>query len=56
LIESGPSHRREWQIVQSQFDLRDLSPWFTALAVCATRGRTRDNSGRHWKAATRFAA
>ena len=25
-IESGPSHRREWQIVQSQFDLRDLSP------------------------------
>ena len=26
LIELDPSHRREWQIVQSQFDLRDLSP------------------------------
>ena len=26
LIEPDPYHRREWRIVQSQFDLRDLSP------------------------------
>ena len=26
LIEPDPYHRREWRIVQSQFDLHDLSP------------------------------